>query len=190
MQIGATRGELGGKALSAGEGGPAARDASAPNFDQLIRPLLSPAYGLAYSMLGDRENAEDAVQEAAAKAWRGMYRLRAGASAKTWFFAIVANQCRDVRRASRRTILSLFEIPEPNEADHADSVARDVDLERALGRLSPRQRALLFLRYQMDLPPAEMAAVLGWRAGTVKSRLHRALRQLEGQLTAPKEDRE
>jgi RNA polymerase sigma-70 factor (ECF subfamily) len=156
----------------------------ARGFDNLIRPLLSSAYGLAYSILGDRESAEDAVQEAVAKAWRGMHRLRKGASSQAWFFTIVANQCRDVRRASRHTVLSLFDIPEPKVADHAEVVARDLDLERALVRLSPKQRALLFLRYQMDMPPAEMAAVLGWPAGTVKSRLHRALRQLEADMAS------
>jgi RNA polymerase sigma-70 factor (ECF subfamily) len=150
--------------------------------------LLSSAYGLAYSILGDRQAAEDAVQESVAKALRGMRRLRNGASSRAWFFTIVANQCRDVRRASRVRVLSLFEIPEPTVADHSEVVARDLDLERALTRLSPKQRALLFLRYQMDMPPAEMAIVLGWRAGTVKSRLHRALRRLEADMTPPKED--
>lgn len=189
MQVSAGRGQLGKERLSADASGSATQDDSTRKFENLIRPLLSPAYGLAYSILGNRESAEDAVQEAVAKAWRGMHRLRKGGSSQAWFFTIVANQCRDLRRASRRTVLSLFEIPEPNVADHAEVVARDLDLERALARLSPKQRAVLFLRYTMDMPPAEMAAVLGWRAGTVKSRLHRALRQLERDMTAPTEDK-
>ena len=123
------------------------------NFGNLIQPLLSGAYGLAYSMLGERAAAEDAVQEAATKAWRGLGRLRKGASSQAWFFTIVANQCRDERRGSRTTVLSLFDIPEPKVADHADLVARDLDLERAVARLLPHQRALLFLRYQMHLMP-------------------------------------
>jgi RNA polymerase sigma-70 factor (ECF subfamily) len=188
MQASGSRGRRGEERLTSGASGSAAHEENAGSFENLVRPLLSSAYGLAYSILGNRESAEDAVQEAVAKAWRGMHRLRKGASSQSWFFTIVANQCRDVRRASRRTVLSLFEIPEPNVADHADIVARDLDLERALARLSPKQRALLFLRYQMDMPPAEMATVLGWRAGTVKSRLHRALRQLEVDMAPSKED--
>jgi RNA polymerase sigma-70 factor, ECF subfamily len=183
MQMSASRGQLGEEPLSAAAGGSAMRVDSARNFENLIRPLLSSAYGLAYSILGDRPSAEDAVQESVAKAWRGIHRMRKGASLRAWFFTIVANQCRDARRASRRTVLSLFEIPEPTVTDHADVVARDLDLERALARLSPKQRALLFLRYQMDMPPAEMATVLGWPAGTVKSRLHRALRELEADMS-------
>jgi RNA polymerase sigma-70 factor, ECF subfamily len=158
------------------------------SFGTLIQPLLSGAYGLAYSMLGGREAAEDAVQEAATKAWRGLPRLRQGASLQAWFFTIVANQCRDTRRASRRIDLSLFDVPEPMVADHANLVARDIDLERALARLSPYQRGLLFLRYQMEMPPSEIAGILGWRTGTVKSRLHRTLHKLEADLVIPIEE--
>ena len=133
-------------------------------------------------MLGDREAAEDAVQEAAAKAWRSIAMLREHTSPQPWFFAIVANQCRDARRRSQRLVWSLGDVPEPSMRDHADGVARDVDLERALARLSPQGRGLLFLRYQMDMPPTQIAEVLRWRVGTVKSRLHRALRKLEAEL--------
>lgn len=151
-------------------------------FEVLIQPLLAGAFGLARSMLGDREAAEDAVQEAAAKAWRSIAMLREHTSPQPWFFAIVANQCRDARRRSRRLVWSLGDVPEPSMGDHADGVARDVDLERALARLSPQGRGLLFLRYQMDMPPTQIAEVLRWRVGTVKSRLHRALRKLEAEL--------
>jgi RNA polymerase sigma-70 factor, ECF subfamily len=172
---------------------PEARRSVAPRddaqrFEILIQPLLSNAYGLAFSMLGNREEAEDAVQDAVAKAWRAFPRLRMSASSQAWLFTIVANQCRDARRRSRTVVLSLFDIPEPKVADHADTVARDVDLERALARLSPQQRGLLFLRYKMDMPPTEIATVLRWRIGTVKSRLHRTLRRLEAAVAVSVEE--
>ena len=151
-------------------------------FEVLIQPLLAGAFGLAYSMLGDRPAAEDAVQEAATKAWRSIAMLRRDELSQSWFFAIVANQCRDTRRGSRRLISSLSDVPEPSTGDHADEIVRDLDLERALAHLSPQGRGLLFLRYQMDMPPSEIAEVLRWRVGTVKSRLHRTLRKLEAEL--------
>lgn len=154
------------------------------DFGILIQPLLHGAYGLAYSMLGERGAAEDAVQEAATKAWRGLRRLRKGTSLQAWFFTIVANQCRDARRRSRNDDVSLDEVTELMVADHADLVARDIDLESALARLSPHQRGLLFLRYQVGMPPAEIAGILGWPTGTVKSRLHRTLRKLEADMVA------
>src|SRR3981081_1877422 len=100
MEVSASSGQLGKEHLSADAVGSTTHDDSTRKFENLIGPLLSPAYGLAYSILGDRESAEDAVQEAVAKAWRGVDRLRKGASSQAWFFTIVANQCRDVRRAS------------------------------------------------------------------------------------------
>jgi RNA polymerase sigma-70 factor, ECF subfamily len=147
-------------------------------FEDIVQPLLANAFGLAYSMLGDRAAAEDAVQEAATKAWRSLDRLRQVAAPQSWFFAIVANQCRDARRAWRRVATSLDDVPQPIVADHADQVAQDLDLARALDRLSPQQRGLLYLRYHLDLPPSQIAEVLHWRVGTVKSRLHRTLRSL------------
>lgn len=53
-----------------------------------------------------------------------------------------------------------------------------IDLERALRRLNRDQRAVLFLFFQLDLPQDEIAAVLGVRVGTVKSRMHRAIAAL------------
>ena len=62
-------------------------------FERLLAPLMLPAYRLAFGMLRDREEAEDAVQEAAFKAWRHRRSFRAGAQLRPWFFAIVGNQC-------------------------------------------------------------------------------------------------
>src|SRR5262245_43414225 len=154
----------------------------AARFEDLVQPLLAGAFGLAYSMLGDRAAAEDAVQEAATRAWRSLGHLREDSAPRSWFFAIVANQCRDTRRRLRRAASSLDDVLEPTVADHADRVARDLDLERALDRLTPEQRGLLYLRYQLDLPPSQIADVLRWRVGTVKSRLHRTLRGLAAEI--------
>ena len=67
-------------------------------FESLLRPLVEPGLRLAVSMLGDRRDAEDATQEALTRAWRKMHQLRPGMPVRPWFFAIVANQCRNVRR--------------------------------------------------------------------------------------------
>jgi RNA polymerase sigma-70 factor (ECF subfamily) len=157
-------------------------DEGAASFDGLIKPLLGEAYGLACSMLHDRGAAEDAVQEAAIKAWRGIAHLRRHGSPRPWFFTIVANQCRDIRRRRRYTVLELGGVTEAIQIDHAERVILDLDLQRALKRLSPEQSALLFLRFRLDMPPSQIARVLRWRVGTVKSRLHRILRRLEREL--------
>src|SRR5260370_37781484 len=61
-------------------------------FISLLRPLLEPAYRLAAAMLQDRQLAEDAVQEAAVKAWREIHLRRQGTEMRTWFLCIVANE--------------------------------------------------------------------------------------------------
>ena len=67
-------------------------------FEALVGPLVEPALRLAYSMLSDRWEAEDATQEAITRAWRKLGQLRSGMPVRPWFLAIVINQCRNMRR--------------------------------------------------------------------------------------------
>ena len=62
-------------------------------FTSLLRPLLEPAYRLAVGMLQDRQLAEDAVQEAAVKAWRKIHQLREGTEMRPWFLQAVTPPC-------------------------------------------------------------------------------------------------
>jgi len=153
-------------------------------FIALIQPLLQPAFALAMAMLGDRPAAEDAVQEAALKAWRSAWKVAGSSSPpQSWFLTIVANQCRDTRRTRWWRVLRLAEMPETPQSDHAERVTAELDLDRAMARLSREQRALVYLRYHLDMQPKEISTVLSVRQGTVKSRLHRALRQLQNEMT-------
>src|SRR5215831_559483 len=74
-------------------------------FEQLIEPLMEPAYRLACGMLLDRAEAEDAVQEATLKAWLKLSTFRTGAELRPWFLTIVANHCRDLRRSRWWSVL-------------------------------------------------------------------------------------
>lgn len=152
-------------------------------FQALIQPLLGTGYALAFAMLRDRQAAEDAVQEAALKAWRAVANAnREGRSPRPWFLAIVGNQCRDTRRAGWWRVLRPGVLPEGRQEDHADRVADRLDVERAMARLTREQRALLFLRYGLDMAPQEISEVLSLKPGTVKSRLHRGVRRLQAQM--------
>src|SRR5438046_9144185 len=101
-------------------------------FEALIGPLVEPGLRLAYSMLGDRAEAEDATQEAITKAWRNLSRLRDRDQARPWFLAIVANQCRNLRRTRCVRTARLPAFFQPTAA--ATEMDR-IDIERALGRL-------------------------------------------------------
>ena len=145
-------------------------------FNALVGPLIEPGLRLALSMLGDRRDAEDATQEALTRAWRKLHQLRPGMPVRPWFFAIVANQCRNVRRTPWFRLTSFREVTgrpparEP-EVDH-------LDLERGLQRLPSADRVALFLYFYLDLPIDEVAATLGVSPAAAKSRIYRACQRL------------
>jgi RNA polymerase sigma-70 factor, ECF subfamily len=147
-------------------------------FALLLDPLWDPAYRLAFSMLREQQAAEDAVQEAALKAWRNVRRLRSDTQTlRPWFLTIVANQCRSMRRSPWWQVLRLADSPEQASLD---AISDDrIDLVRALQRLPREQRMTLALRYYLDLPIDEVAGVLGISVSAAKSRIRRALRALE-----------
>jgi RNA polymerase sigma factor (sigma-70 family) len=146
-------------------------------FEDVLRPLVEPAYRLALAMLGEREAAEDAVQEMALKGWRHRRRIRPElGTVRPWFLAIVANECRMALRSRWWSVLRFAEPPDRPIAGR--DLASVFDLRRAIDRLPYRDRLLLHLYFVLDLPVAEAAQVLDISAGAAKSRLHRATRRL------------
>jgi RNA polymerase sigma-70 factor (ECF subfamily) len=153
-------------------------------FDALIGPLVEPGYRLAVSMLGDREEAEDAVQEATIKAWRNLHQLKDAGVARSWFFTIVANQCRSVRRGRWWSVVKVA-APEQAKSGPEDQAVQRTDLQRAMRRLGHDDRLALYLRYYMDLPLNEVATVLGVSETAAKSRIHRAAQGLKPAVDVP-----
>lgn len=157
-------------------------------FALLLDPLWDPAYRLAFSMLGNREAAEDAVQEAALKAWRNIRRLRPETpNLRPWFLTIVANQCRSMKRSRWWRVLRLADVARSLAGGFDMKADERLDLEAALHRLPNDQRLTLALRYYLDLPMDEVASVLGVSRSAAKSRVRRALKALEPALAAPRE---
>lgn len=155
---------------------PASRD-----FDSLVGPWIEPGYRLAVAMVRDPDEAYDAVQEAAVKAWGSLGRLRDTRRARSWFLAIIANQCRSTMRKPWWRVLPL-EPRAQSKDDPVDSAVRTVDLDRAMSHLTPDDRAVLHLHYFLDLPLEEVGRVLGISAGAAKSRVYRAVDRLRPEL--------
>jgi RNA polymerase sigma-70 factor, ECF subfamily len=149
-------------------------------FEALIGPLVEPALRLAHSMLGDRWEAEDAAQEAITRAWRKLGQLRAGMPVRPWFFAIVINQCRNVRRTKWFSTARLAEIFQGARPDHGD--IERVDVARALARLPIQDRQALFLHFYLDLPLEEVALALRISPSAAKGRIYRACHRLRPNL--------
>lgn len=159
-----------------------ARQGDRHAFEEVLRPVIQPAYRLAFAMLGDRGAAEDAVQEMALKAWRHRARMRPElGTARPWLLAIVANECRMARRNRWWSVLRFAE-PAEREPRERDLAGR-VDLRRQIERLGFNDRLLLHLYFVLDLPAQEVARVMRLRTGAVKSRLHRVTRRLRSGLT-------
>ena len=146
-------------------------------FTSLLRPLLEPAYRLAAGMLQDRQLAEDAVQEAALKAWRKMHQLREGTEMRPWFFGIVANECRTTRRGRWWGVLKIDAEQSSGQAPD-DEAVRGIDLRNALKRLHPEQRLVVVLYFYLDLPLEEIATIAGASYAAVRGRLYRGIREL------------
>jgi RNA polymerase sigma-70 factor (ECF subfamily) len=169
-------------------------------YAELVR-RHAPAALRTARMLGAGADAEDVVQEAFVKAYAALGRFRDGSPFRPWLLRIVANEIRNLHRsAGRRTARerSAWERTEPllalapddDPASAALSGERRAELVRGMAALSEPHRQVVTCRYLLDLDEAETAAVLGWPAGTVKSRLHRALGRLAAVLAARQEGQE
>lgn len=162
--------------------GLASDTARAGAFTALVEPHLAGAYRFATVLLGNSGDAEDAVQDALARAWNRWDSLRDEARFPAWFSQILVNVCRDrLRRQGRVRMVDVREIPEAG-VDPGPDVARRDALGRAFGHLSTDHRIVLVLRYYADLPVVAIAERLAVPEGTVKSRLHHALHELRAAL--------
>src|SRR5499427_6656380 len=180
-------------------------DARSRLLGELAAAPARKGYGIAYDLLGNRAEAEEAVQEALARACESIADLRDPAAAPAWFLRIVTTMCLRTlrRRRLRRRLFGWWpgkdgdgEVPvsadtgtddiaermhgagaaAPNEA-LADHEALGAMLGR-LDQLSPQQRTALVLRYGHDLPVAQVAELIGVEVATVKTHLVRGLARL------------
>ena len=163
-----------------------APDAAVAGFEAELTPLLHKALGIASAMLLDTAAAEDAVQEASLKAWRRRNNRQPGTDLMPWFYAIVANQCREMLRGRWLHVIRL----DPDAAVFASHSSRvdgreDIlDLRASLLRLSARDRMALVLRYYLDLRFDEVALIAGCSVSAAKSRVRRGETALRSALTS------
>ena len=161
-------------------------------FRFLVERYGKVLYGTAYRMTRDRGLAEDLVQEAFLRVWRGMPSFRGGGNFKAWIVRILVNHVMSERRKKRVREEPLVEAiassqnPEAGEKLVLRKEERD-RVRRSLEKLPQEQREVVVLRYYTDLTVPQIARTLGWRQGTVKSRLHRALDHLREVLLSSEE---
>ncbi len=157
-----------------------AQQGSGEAFGMLVAGSVDRCYAIAYRILRDAERAHDSVQEALVGAWIDLPSLRDPARFEAWLTRLVVNACYTEARRERRwqTKLRLLPVENPVSPDTTGAVADRDELERAFGRLTVEQRTVVVLHYFGGQSSEEIASMLRIPAGTVRSRLHHAMRQL------------
>jgi len=155
-------------------------------LEESMRACYPESVRTALFILGDRAEAEDAVQDAFLRAWRFRDALASGSSVRPWLYRVVVNTCwsklrQEVPHRERRADPSGWaEVVSRDGSPDEDTCQAELSREvlGALRDLPMHLRVVVVLRYYADLSEREIAIAVGRRPGTVKSRLHEARRRL------------
>jgi RNA polymerase sigma-70 factor (sigma-E family) len=148
-------------------------------FEEFVSARGQALMGTAYLLTGDRHLAEDLLQIVLTKVARRWPAIRHDGSPEGYTRKALYREFVSWRRVARNRELPSDAVPETAfAADVADATVRKLALRQALSRLTPRQRAVLVLRFYEDRTEAETAALLGCTVGTVKSQTYHALKRL------------
>ncbi len=161
-------------------------------FRQLVEAYQGPVYNLAYRMLGNSADAEDAAQETFVRMYTKLNTYQPDHKLSSWVLSIASHYCIDRLRRRRFDWLSLDEesvaevLPSRQRGPEDLALRRETrdDIQSLVDRLAPAYRVPLILRYWYDLPYDEIAEVMGLTVQAVKSRLHRARLQVAERLPA------
>jgi RNA polymerase sigma-70 factor (ECF subfamily) len=163
----------------------------AQHGDEEAFALLAVAVGngllaVAHRILRDVDLAKDATQQALLSIWRDLPQLRDPARFEAWSYRVLVRECYSEGRRTRAwsSAPRLLAADAPDTTDALGDVHDRDQLERAFRRLSVEHRAVVVLHYYQDLSIDEIADTLGVPAGTVKSRVHHAMRGLRAAIDA------
>jgi len=169
-----------------------------PAFEELMRRNSSASFRLALSMLRDRQEAEDEVQNSFLSAWQHLGQFQRGSKFSTWLTRILLNQClmrlRKVRRATfvfldepvRDDGPARLELPDKRVTPEAKLQNEELAevMQREIRRLPPLLRSVLVMRDVNERSTVEVAEALGISTAAVKSRLSRARSELRRRISS------
>ncbi|MGH3015377.1 MAG: RNA polymerase sigma factor [Gaiellaceae bacterium] len=158
-------------------------------FEKLVERHEQRLYTLAARVLGSRDEAADAVQDALVRAWLALPKFRADARFSTWLYRITVNAAHDAR--AKRRVPPVEEPPDP--VDPRDRFAEQElsgELQRALNALDESYRTAVVLYDVLGCSYAEIAELTEVPEGTVKSRIFRGRSELAERLGTPAESTE
>lgn len=153
---------------------------------ELVNRYQGQVYGLCYRMLGQREDAEDAVQETFVRVLRNLHRWDPEQRFEPWLFTIAGNRCR-TRLAKRMRTPNSQTLEQPIEDNaHLEIAAQHLaeEVHRALQNVRDEYRQAFVLFHQHEMAYAEIAESMGVPLGTIKTWVHRARREIIKQLAS------
>jgi len=156
-------------------------------FHVIVSLHSAAMFRTAYGITGDYSLAEDAVQDAFVRAWKRFKQFQPNTSLRNWLTRILVNRVIDLSRRKKLPTVDIAEAEKkPSPARGPEESLLSLDdrhrLDAALRTLSAEQRVVVVLRYYEQMTVPEIANTTGWREGTVKSRLSRAMTTLRDTL--------
>jgi RNA polymerase sigma-70 factor (ECF subfamily) len=153
-------------------------------FEMIIRTQSRALFAIAYGTLQNREEAEDAVQDALVKAWKSRWRVRDPEKFPAWLAMIARHRARDVFRKRRNVPLpaDVTDSLAPEIETTTDSAPLDRQLHSALAALPELHRSALTLRYFEEMDYRSIENLLGLSNGSLRGILGRALAAMRKQL--------
>ena len=157
-------------------------------FARLVEAYQRPVYNLCYRMLGNAGDAEDAAQETFIRAYKAIKRYDPSRKFSTWLLSIASNYCIDQHRRRKLPTFSYDSLPVPDIPDKQPTLESDFtqgemsdQVMDLLETLAEKDRSAVIMRYWYDYSYEEIAESLSLTVSAVKSRLHRARRELAGE---------
>jgi len=152
-------------------------------YEELVGKYEKKVFSLAYRILGQRSTAEDVVQETFLQAYLDLPYFRGKSSFRTWLFQIAYHRALDSYRARKReATISLDALQaggwQKGEEDYAEKEETRLLLETLLSRLTPRERALVTMKYLNGFSYVEISRIVGDKPGSLKVSLHRIMKKL------------
>jgi RNA polymerase sigma-70 factor, ECF subfamily len=164
------------------------KEGSHDAFRVLVQTHMKQVYDIAFSILGDHDDADDVAQEAFVNVHRSLAKFRGDSEFGTWLYRIVKNcalnRLKQRKRKQRREVELAFADDEMVSVNTGVASTEDTRLhvERALHELPTLQRAVVMLRHINGLSTQQVSRILDCSEGTVKTHLHRGLKKMRDRL--------
>ena len=153
------------------------------SFAEIVHRYQAMVFSIAQHFLADRCTAEELAQDVFLQLHRALPALQSEDHAKFWLRKVTAHRCIDYQRRRRPPQVSLEDAPEPLAPAHVEDPFLARRIHQFVASLPDKPRMVVILRYQEDMLPEDIAAVLSMPVATVKSHLQRSLALLRDKMT-------